>query len=595
MKKVLKKRSLLEQFLVWRKRHISDKVFMMLISVVIGFLSGLAAVLIKNSVFIIKDLLISRFAIFHENFLYFGLPAIGILIAVLFVRFILRDHVGHGIPSVLHAIGKNNGIIKRHNIFSSVLTSAFTVGFGGSVGLEGPTVATGAAIGSNLGRLLRFNYKQIMTLLALACAGAMAAIFKSPIAAVVFAVEVIMIDLTMASLVPLLIASVTAVLTSYFFLGSAVLYPFDIQEVFKLQHLPYYMLLGVVAGLVSVYFTKMYIYIEKIFTKINYWWVRWLSGGLVLGILIFFFPALYGEGYEAINTCLKGDYSPLYSESIFYFLKDNMLVIFALFILVLFFKAIATAVTFGAGGVGGIFAPTLFLGVFTGLFFAAIFNYTNLASLPEANFAMVAMGGLIAGVLHAPLTGIFLVAEITHGYELFIPLMIVATISYATVKIFVTNSVYTYQLARRGELITHHKDKAILTMLRVNKLIERDFTTIHQDAMLRELVKVISESHRNIYPVVDEENNLKGIIRLDDIRHIIFQPEEYDNTGVASLMTTPDAQVEMTDSVEDVVNKFQRYDKYNLPVLDNGKYVGFVSRANVFQSYRKLLQDFSDE
>ena len=573
----------------------SNKTFMMIISVVIGLLSGLAAVVIKNSVHFIQDLLTSRFAIFQENFYYFALPAVGILIAVLFVRFILRDYVGHGIPSVLHAIGKNNGIIKRHNIFSSVITSALTVGFGGSVGLEGPTVATGAAIGSNLGQMLRFNYKQIMLLLALACAGAMAAIFKSPVAAIVFALEVIMIDLTMASLIPLLIASVTAVLTSYFFLGDTVLYPFKIEEAFRFSHLPYYILLGVAAGLVSVYFTKMYMFIEKVFRKIDIWWVRWLVGGVTLGVLVFFFPSLYGEGYEAINTCLKGDYSPLYNESIFYSLKDNMWMIFGLFILVLFFKAIATSVTFGAGGVGGIFAPTLFLGVFTGLFFAEAFNYTGLAELPAANFAMVAMGGLIAGVLHAPLTGIFLVAEITRGYELFVPLMIVATISYATAKIFVTNSVYTYQLARRGELITHHKDKAILTMMKVNKLIEKDFALVYEDMMLRDLIKIISESKRNLYPVVDEEKNFKGLIRLDDIRHIIFKPEEYDKTTVTSLLFIPVTMVNVNDTVEEVVNKFQKYDKYNLPVLDNGKYIGFVSRANVLLSYRKLLRDFSDE
>jgi len=591
----MKKRSLLARFLIWRIRHVSNKRFLLIISVVIGLLAGLAAVVIKNSVHFIRHVLTMNFEFTQENFLYFALPAIGILLAVFFVKVMVRDYVGHGIPSVLYAIGKNNGIIKRHNMFSSIITSAFTVGFGGSVGLEGPTVATGAAWGSNLGQLLHFNRKEIMLLLALACAGSMAAIFQAPVAAIVFAVEVIMIDLTMTSLVPLLIASVTAVLTSYLLLGKAVLYPFEIEVGFYLRHVHYYIMLGVAAGLVSVYFTKMYIFVEKQFRKIKTWWQKWLIGGTVLGILVFFFPSLYGEGYEAINTCLKGDYSPLYSESLFYDFKDNIVAIFILFVLVLFFKVIATSVTFGAGGVGGIFAPTLFMGVFTGLFFAQVLKYLNIADIPEANLAMVGMGGLIAGVLHGPLTGIFLVAEITSGYELFVPLMIVATISYATTKIFVPNSVYTYQLARRGELITHHKDKAILSMMKIDRLIEKDFMLVSPDATLGDLVKIIAQSKRNIYPVVDDEQYFKGLIRLDDIRDIIFRPELYESTSVTSLMIIPDTNVDLDDSMEVVAHKFQEYDKYNLPVLRDGKYVGFVSRANVFLSYRKLLKDFSDE
>jgi CIC family chloride channel protein len=587
--------TVLHRFLAWRVRKINNKTFMMILSIVVGFLAGVAAVVIKNSVWLIQDLLTQNARLTEENFLFFALPAIGILISVLFIRMAVRGYVGHGIPSVLYAIGKNNGIIKRHNMFSSIVTSALTVGFGGSVGLEGPTVATGAALGSNLGQWLRLNYKQIVLLLSLACAGSMAAIFKAPVAAVVFAVEVIMIDLTMASLVPLLIASVTAVLTSYFFLGQAVLYPFDIEVEFLLKHIPYYILLGVFAGVVSVYFTRVYIYTEKIFSGLNRWWLRWLVGGSILGVLVFLFPSLYGEGYEAVNSVLQGDFSPLYNKSIFYNYRHNMYVVFGLFILVLLFKAIATSVTFGAGGIGGIFAPTLFLGAFSGLFFATAMNFWGISELPSANFAMVGMSGLIAGVLHAPLTGIFLIAEITGGYELFVPLMIVATISYATARIFVTNSVYTYQLARRGELITHHKDKAILTMMKVDNLIERDFTTISPEATLGDLVKVISSSKRNIYPVVDDDGTFRGFIRLDDIRDIIFRPELYDKTAVTSLMTTPATFVEKGDSMEEVASKFNDYDKYNMIVLDNGKYVGFVSRANVFLSYRKLLKDFSDE
>lgn len=581
--------------MVWQAKRMNHRTFLMLISVVIGILSGISAIILKNAVAFIRDLLISGAPIYQENFLYFALPAIGIVLSILFVRYIIKDHVEHGVPGILYAISRNNGVIKKHNMFSSIVTSALTVGFGGSVGLEGPTLATGAAVGSNIGQYLRLSYKDLVLMMTLACAGAMAAIFKSPIAAIVFAIEVLMIDLTMASLIPLLIASVTAVLTSYFFLGSAVLYPFEITDAFNFRHLPYYLLLGVFTGIVSVYFTRMYIRIEKHFKKIEKWWVRWITGGVVLGMLIFFFPSLYGEGYEAVNTFMKGDYSPLFNGSPFYEFQDSIWIVFLLFFLVLFFKVIATATTFGAGGVGGIFAPALFMGVIAGLFFAEFINNIGLTILPGANFAMVGMSGLIAGVLHAPLTGIFLIAEITGGYDLIVPLMMVATISYATTRMFVDNSVYTYQLAARGELFTHHKDKKVMSMLKVHDLIETNFRIIHPEAKLRELIQAISESPRNIFPVVDEENTFYGFIRLDDIRHIMFKPELYDTIVVSSLMVSPDTFVSPEDTMETVAEKFTHYDKYNLPVLRDGKYIGFVSRANVFSTYRTMVKQFSED
>lgn len=573
----------------------SQKNFIMILSVIIGVLAGLGAVVIKKGVHLVRFLLTSNISENYHNYLFFVLPAIGILIVVLYTRFVIRRHVGHGIPSVLFAISRTHGIIKRHNIFSSIITSVFTVGFGGSVGLEGPAVATGAAIGSNIGQMFRLNYKQITLLLGLASAAAMSAIFKSPIAAVVFAIEVIMIDLTMASLIPLLIASVTGVLTSYFFMGQAVMYPFDIKVGFVLEDIPYYILLGLLAGLVSVYFTKMYIFIESTFAKVKKWYLKWLAGGVILGILIFLFPSLYGEGYDAVNSCLQGDYSPLFNNSLFYSFNDEIIMVFVLFLMILFFKAIATSVTFGAGGIGGIFAPTLFMGAYTGLFFTTFLKYLGVGHLNASNFALVGMGGLIAGVLHAPLTAVFLIAEITTGYQLFVPLMITATISYATIRIFVKNSVYTHQLARRGELITHHKDKAILSMMKVDKLIEKNFKTVKPDDMLGDLVKVIADSKRNIYPVIDEQNHFYGIIFLDDIRNIMFKPELYDTTSVSSLMFMPATYVDPEESMEEVAKKFQQTRNYNLPVLKDGKYIGFISRANVFSEYRKLLKDFSDE
>ncbi len=581
--------------MVWQAKRINHRTFLLIMSVVIGVLSGTSAVILKNAVKLIRDLLISSSSVYHENFLYFALPAIGILLAILFIKYVIKDHVEHGIPSILYAISRNRGIIKRHNMFSSIVTSALTVGFGGSVGLEGPTLATGAAVGSNIGQYLRLSYKDLILMMTLACAGAMAAIFKSPIAAIVFSIEVLMIDLTMASAIPLLIATVTALLTSYFFLGNAVLYPFEIKDAFYIQHIPYYLLLGVMAGMVSVYFTRIYIGVEKYFRKIDKWWVRWITGGMVLGMLIFFFPALYGEGYEAVNTFMKGDYSPLFNGSPFYDFQDSVWIVFLLFLLVLFFKVIATATTFGAGGVGGIFAPSLFMGAITGLFFAEIINFTGLTILPGSNFAMVGMGGLIAGVLHAPLTGIFLIAEITGGYDLIVPLMLVSTISYATTKTFIHNSVYTYQLAARGELFTHDKDKTVMSILNVEDLLETDFKTIHPAAKLRDLISIIAESKRNIFPVVDENNVFYGFIRLDDIRHIMFKPELYDSIIVDSVMVKPDTFVSPEDTMETVAEKFAHYDKYNLPVLKDGKYVGFVSRANVFSTYREMVRKFSEE
>ncbi len=590
----MKSASVWRRFLIWRVRHISQRNLIMILAVIIGILAGLGAVIIKNGVHLVKSLLTSNVAD-YQNYIFFGLPAIGILLAVLYIRFLVRQHVGHGIPSVLFAISRTHGVIKRHNIFSSIVTSVLTVGFGGSVGLEGPTVATGAAIGSNLGQTFRLNYKQITLLLGLASAAAMSAIFKSPIAAVVFAIEVIMIDLTMSSVIPLLIASVTGVLTSYFFLGQAVMYPFHIKVGFELNHIPYYILLGLLAGLVSVYFTKSYIFIETLFKRIKTWYAKWFIGALVLGVLLFFFPSLYGEGYEAVNSCLSGDYSPLFNNSIFYGMSDEIIMVFVLFLAILFFKAIATSVTFGAGGIGGIFAPTLFMGAYTGLFFSTFLKYLGINHLNPSNFALVGMGGLIAGVLHAPLTAVFLIAEITSGYQLFVPLMITATISYATIRLFVKNSVYTHQLARRGELITHHKDKAILSMMTVGKLIERDFKAVGPDDTLGDLVKVIANSKRNIYPVIDEDKEFYGIIVLDDIRHIMFKPELYSEKKVSSLMFMPGTSVDPDESMEAVAQKFQQTRNYNLPVLKDGKYLGFISRANVFSEYRKLLREFSEE
>lgn len=566
----------------------------MILAVLIGLSVGFAAVIIKNSVHLIQALLTNNIANNYHNYLYFVYPFIGIFITVIFTNYILKQRVGHGIPSVLFAISKNNGIIKSHNIYSSIISSALTVGFGGSVGLEGPTVATGAAIGSNIGRLFHLNHKQIILLLGCACAGAMSAIFKAPIAAIVFALEVIMLDLTMASLVPLLLASASAALTSYFFLGQDVLYSVDVIGKFNIANVPYYILLALLTGLVSVYFTRMYMKVGDLFSKIKTWRGKLLLGGLTLGILIFLFPSLYGEGYADINSALRGDYSYLFDSTLYYDYKDSIWVTLALFLAIIIFKVIATSATFGAGGIGGIFAPSLFLGVNTGLFFAKVVRLSGV-NISETNFALVGMAGLIAGVIHAPLTAIFLIAEITGGYELFMPLMLVSTVSYATTKIFEKNSVYTIQLAKRGELMTHDKDKAILSWMKIDTMIERNFHPVHIDGTLEDLVDTVTKSTRNVFPVVDDENIFHGLVVMDDIRHIMFKPELYKTTSIENLMFMPSTFVDRHDTMEEVARKFQESGKYVLPVLEDTKYVGFVSRANVFSKYRRMLKHFSDD
>jgi CIC family chloride channel protein len=590
----MKYQHLLERFTNWRLKHISDRHFMLILSVIIGLAVGLAAVVIKNSVHFIQKLLTGWFAESYENLLYIAYPAVGILIVMIFIKFILRKPVGDGVPNVLFAISKTNGLMKPHNVYSSVITSSLTVGFGGSVGLEGPTVATGAAIGSNLGRVLGLNYKQIVSLLGFASAGAMAAIFKAPITAIVFALEVIMLDLTMSSLVPLLTSSVIAALTSYFFLGQNVLYPFQINESFHLGNVPYYVGLGIITALFSLYFIRTIAFAQKLFQKIKSWVLRFAIGASILGLLVFLFPPLFGEGYRTVNESLNGNYFTIFDSSIFYDYRNNIVAILLLLLVLTLFKVIATSATFGAGGIGGIFAPTLFTGAHVGLLYALTVNHFGLGEIPVSNFALVGMAGMISGVIHGPLTAIFLIAEITGGYHLIMPLMIVATISYGTVKFFEPDSVYTIQLSKKVHLITHHKDKALLSLMKIDSLIETNFSTIHPNANLRDLVKVISESTRNIFPVVDEHNKFYGIIIMDQVRHIMFRPEFYDTTNVKNLMFMPTNIVQIEEPMEDVAQKFQHSGKYNLVVLDNDRYVGFVSRANVFSKYRELLKDISE-
>ncbi len=586
----MKKPSLANRILAWRSKYITDRQLILILSIVIGLAVGLAAVTIKNLVHLIESNIKS--IVDSGRYFYIISPTIGILIVIVFIRYVNKHPVRHGIPGVLFAISKNWGKIKPHNLYSSILTSALTVGFGGSVGLEGPTVATGAAIGSNIGRTLNLNYKQVTLLLGCACAGAMAAIFKAPIAAVVFALEVIMLDLTMAAIVPLLLSSVTAVLVSFLFLGPNHLYVFSQHADFELNQVVYFVIFGIFMGLVAFYFTKVYLFITEKFEKIKDIFIRLIVGGILLGLIIFFIPSLYGEGYEEINSSLRGQYSFLFEGTIYSNLEGNILVTLGLFLIVLLFKVVATSLTFGAGGVGGIFAPSLFSGAIAGLLFTTVAKEFGI-ELSASNFALAGMAGMIAAVIHAPLTSIFLIAEITKGYELFVPLMIVSTIAYATTKIFVTNSVYTIQLAKRGELITHHKDKAVLTLMNIGELIETDFNIIRPTQIFADLIDVIKFAHRNIFPVVEEDGTFRGMIKLDDIRHVMFNNDLYE-VLIRDIMFTPKDVIFTSDSVEEVAMKFQESGAYNIVVMEHGKYLGFISRAKLFSAYRDLLKHFSE-
>ena len=577
-----------------REKYLSDQQFMNVLSGIIGLTVGLAAVLIKNSVYFIQQLLKTESLASFQHYFYFIYPVIGILFALLFIRWFIKVKVEHGIPSVLYAISETKGHIKSHNMFSSIVTSALTVGFGGSVGLEGPTVATGAAYGSSIGRALRLNYKQIIILLGAACTGAMAAIFKAPVAGIVFALEVIMIDLTIGSVLPLLISSVIAVLTSYLFLGPDVLYHFKFTEAFQLNDLPEYILLGVVTGLVSVYFTKVYIFIQRSFKRLENVYIRLLLAGISLGGLIFFFPALYGEGYEVINEALSENADFIVSSSIFSSYANHFWVGILVLIAVILFKSFATSLTFAAGGVGGIFAPTLFMGALIGLTLSLILNHLG-ADVNISNFSLVAMGGTIAGVLQAPLTAIFLIAEISSGYQFLVPLMLVSVISYLTTRAFIHNSVYTYQLAQRGQLMTHHADKNTLKRIDIDKIIEKDFIVVSPDDYLRQLVEVISQSDRAVFPVVDKKGKFVGVIHFTDVRKIIFKEKLYDKIQISELVQYPEFTIKPDDDMEETAKNLSRHHVYLMPVTENGKYIGFISRANFFAEYRKLLKELSDD
>ena len=581
------------RFLLWRERHIRERNFILIISFLVGIGAATASLLLKFLIHTIQQLL---WANIREGANYWLLlyPIIGILLAGLFVYYVVRDDISHGVTKILYAISQRKSRIKPHNMWSSLVASSLTIGFGGSVGAEAPIVLTGAAIGSNLGRLFRMEQKTLMLLVGCGAAGAVAGIFKAPIAGLVFVIEVLMLDLTMTSVLPLLISSVTAATMSYVFSGTEAMFQFSQTEEFVMERIPYVLLLGIFCGLVSLYFTRAMLRVEGIYASLSHRWQRFILGAAMLSILIFLFPPLYGEGYDTIETLLNGDFIHLMDQSPFLGMENGYWGIVIFLGLILLTKVFASAATNGGGGCGGVFAPSLYIGCIAGFFFSHVLNFFGLpVDLPEKNFALMGMAGTMSAVMHAPLTGVFLIAELTGGYNLFLPLMITSIGSYVTIRAFEPHSLYTMRLAQKGELLTHHKDKAVLTLMNVGSVIETDFIAVRPDMSLGDVVKeAIAKSSRSMFPVVNTEGVLLGIVLVDNIRNIMFRPELYERFRVSRFMVSPPARIVNDMPMEKIMHIFDDTKAWNLPVVDTeGKYIGFVSKSKIFNAYREVLVD----
>lgn len=593
------KPTMMDMVLEWRDKHITDRQMTIILALFIGFFASVAAFILHFIIKEIQVLLTAGFTTVTYNWLYLVFPVIGIFLTSLFVRYVVKDNISHGITRILYAISSKRSRLKPHNCWTSVIASAITIGFGGSVGAEAPIVLTGSSIGSNLGQLFKMDNKTLMLLVGCGAAAAIAGIFKAPIAGLVFTLEVLMVDLSMASLLPILVASVTATCFTYIFMGSDSLFSFHLDGEWIVERVPSCILLGVSCGLVSLYFIRMMTSCEGVFARLkDHRYAKLLLGGLMLSSLIFIFPVLYGEGYSAINILLnsntEADWNTLLNNSLFYGHGQLLIIFVALVVLT---KVVATSATNGGGGCGGTFAPSLFVGAFSGFLFARIWNIQQLGLyVPEKNFTLLGMAGVMAGVMHAPLTGIFLIAEITNGYDLFIPLMIVSTCSVMTISVFEPHSIYAMRLARQGKLITHHTDKAALTLMSLDSVVENDYIAVTADMPLGKLVNVISKSHSSFIPVLDSAGCILGEVDITKIRHIMFRSELYTKFCVMQIMTPVPAKVGINDRMEEVMKKFEIKNTNYLPVVDvNNRLMGYISRSRVFSLYRKMVEDLSAE
>lgn len=582
------------------RRMFSPRQFTLVLALVVGVLTAGAALLLKALIAQIEHLLTHQFNVEESNWLYLVYPVVGIYLTMLFVHYVVRADIGHGITKILYAMSRNHSRIPVHNTWSSVISSAITIGFGGSVGAEAPIVLTGSAIGSNLGKLFRLPSRTLLLLIGCGAAGAVSGIFKAPIAGLVFTVEVLMIDLTMSSLLPLLVSSVTATALTYFVSGMDTVFQFQLRDAFAIDRTPAYLLLGVFCGLVALYFTRIMLFLERQFSRIKSRYVRWILGGSILSVLIFLFPSLYGEGYDLINLLLNGkgdDFLTMFNNSLFYGHANLLLVYLGLLIV---FKVFASTATNSGGGCGGIFAPSLFLGCVSGFFFCYIWNDLGVLGLelPLNNFALLGMCGLMSGVMHAPLTGIFLIAELTGGYQLFVPLMMVSVCAYLTIIIFERHSVYSQRLAQRGELLTHDKDRAILTLMSMDSVIERydKDVMLTVDMPLGKIAHCIAYSTYNVFPVIDEQQKLIAVLYVDDVRHIIMRAELFGSLFVRQLMKPYVARIDIGDSMDVVLKVFARTKAWTLPVVDrDGVFLGFIRKSRVHAVYRKMMADYTDD
>lgn len=591
-------------FLIWKTKNVSEKQMVVFVSFLIGIFTALAAYILKTLIHFIQDILTENTLMQGDGakYMYLIYPAVGILIAGLFVRYVVRDDISHGVTKILYAISQRKSFIKLHNVYTSIIASSVTIGFGGSVGAEAPIVLTGSAIGSNLGRLFKVEQKYLMLLIGCGAAGAIAGIFKAPVAGLVFVVEVLLLDLTTFTVLPLLVTSVTAATISYLTMGQTAMFNYAYTNAFEFERIPFVILLGIFCGIVSLYFTRAMNWIENVFRKLTYW-QKYAFGATLLSILIFLLPPLYGEGYDTINMLINGSLnnSALLENSLFFQFKDTRWAVVLFLGGILLMKVFASSATNGAGGTGGIFAPSLFLGCIAGFVFAFLVNHSTFRGyvplLPEENFALMGMAGVMAGVMHAPLTGTFLIAELTGGYELLLPLMIVSVCSYAFMKIFEPHSIYSMRLAKKGELLTHHKDRAVLTLMNINKLIETNFQTVQPEMSLGDMVKVISRSSRNVFPVTDDKKRFMGIVLIDNIRNIMFRPELYNRFHVSRVMTSPPATIKIGMTMEAIMKMFDETKAWNLPVVDeHGVYLGFISKSNILDVYREVLvENFAEE
>lgn len=593
------RKSRLNRIIEWRESHISDHNFKLVLAFFIGLLASLAAFLLHSLIHFIQHILTSDFDVTTYNWLYLVFPIVGIWLTSLFVKYIVKDNISHGITRILYAISSKQSYLKAHNTWTSIIASGITIGFGGSVGAEAPIVLTGSAIGSNLGRLFHMDKKTLMVLVGCGASAAIAGIFKAPIAGLVFTLEVLMIDLSMSSILPIIISSVTATCFSYILVGNDALFEFHQQVPWEVERVPANILLGVFCGLISLYFMRTMSACEGLYAKLkDHRYAKLLMGGLLLSTLIFFFPSLYGEGYSAIDILLNGtneeEWSRVMSGSPFAGLGGFMLIYI---VLVILFKSMATASTNGAGGCGGTFAPSLFIGGFSGFLFSHFWNIHHIGPMtPERNFTMLGMAGVMAGVMHAPLTGIFLIAELTGGYSMFMPLMIVSVSSVMTISIFERHSIYAKRLAREGKLLTHHTDKSILTLMNFESMVEKEYTAVSPDMSLGKLIGTITQSQTSFVPVLDNGGVLLGEIDITKIRHIIFRTELYGRFTVAQVMTKVSAKVGKNDPMEDVMAKFEKSNTNYIPVVDTSNVlIGYISRTRIYSMYRKMVQDYSTE